>query len=152
MRPLNTRAQARPRADFPHFTSLSTRWMDNDAYGHLNNVVYYSLFDSAVNAYLMARGVLDPAHSPVIGLVVDTGCSYFKPLAFPQVVDAGIRVARLGRTSVRYELGLFATGEPLSAACGHFVHVYVDRDTREPTALPAPLRQALEPLYRPEAP
>ena len=150
MRPVSTRAQARPRADFPYFASLSTRWMDNDVYGHLNNVVYYSLFDSAVNAYLIDQGALDPLHSPVIGLVVDTGCSYFKPLAFPQTVDAGLRVAHLGRSSVRYELGLFAAGESLSAACGHFVHVYVDRHTRQPAELPTRLRQALAPLQQSE--
>ncbi len=120
--------------------------MDNDAYGHVNNVVYYSWFDTAVNAYLIEHGALDVQESAVIGLVVETQCNYFSPLAFPQPVEAGIRVARLGQSSVRYEVGLFAQGEPLSAAHGHFVHVYVDRLSRRPVALPERLKTALEML------
>ena len=140
------RPQPEARSAYRHFTSLSTRWMDNDAYGHVNNVVYYSLFDTAVNRYLIEAGALDIHAGAVIGLVVETHCNYFAPIAFPQMVDAGLRVAQVGSSSVRYEIGLFAAGEPLSAARGHFVHVYVDRETRRPAALPAVLIQALEGL------
>ncbi|TCS99554.1 acyl-CoA thioester hydrolase [Tepidimonas ignava] len=119
--------------------------MDNDVYGHVNNVVYYSWFDTAVNATLIEHGVLDPERSEVIGLVVHTQCHYFAPLAFPQTVQAGVRVAHLGRSSVRYEVGIFADGAERTAAHGHFVHVYVDRTTRRPvTALPAALHTLLE--------
>ena len=141
-----TRAQPEPRSAYRHFASLSTRWMDNDAYGHVNNVVYYSLFDTAVNRYLIEAGALDIHAGAVIGLVVETHCNYFAPIAFPQMVDAGLRVAQVGSSSVRYEIGLFAAGEPLCAARGHFVHVYVDRATRRPAALPAVLTHALEGL------
>ncbi len=110
--------------------------MDNDVYGHVNNVVYYSWFDTAVNAHLIEQGALDIHAGDTIGLVIETQCNYFAPLAFPQTVEAGIRVARIGSSSVRYEVGLFASGEALSAAAGHFVHVYVDRATRRP--VPAP--------------
>jgi acyl-CoA thioester hydrolase len=135
-----------PRDAFRVFRPISTRWADNDAYGHVNNVVYYSWFDTAVNAYLIEQGVLDVERSPTIGLVVETQCQYFAPLAFPQTVEAGLRVARLGSSSVRYEVGLFAQGAPVTAAHGHFVHVYVDRHTRRPTPLPAALRALLSPL------
>ena len=120
--------------------------MDNDAYGHVNNVIYYSWFDTAVNAYLIEHGALDIHHGSVIGLVIETQCNYFSPLAFPQLVDAGIRVRQLGTSSVRYEVGLFASGEPLTAARGHFVHVYVDKQTRRPQPLPLPLKTVLETL------
>lgn len=120
--------------------------MDNDVYGHVNNVVYYSWFDTAVNAYLIEQGVLDIHAGQTIGLVIETQCNYFAPLAFPQEVQAGIRVARLGTSSVRYEVGLFASGEQLCAAAGHFVHVYVDRETRRPVALPDALRAVLAAL------
>ena len=120
--------------------------MDNDAYGHVNNVVYYSWFDTAVNAHLIERGVLDVEHSDTIGLVIETRCNYFDSLAFPQLVEAGLRVATLGSSSVRYEIGLFAQGAPLTAAKGHFVHVYVDRQTRRPVAIPPPLRVVLNEL------
>lgn len=140
------RPQPEARSAYRHFASLSTRWMDNDAYGHVNNVVYYSLFDTAVNRYLIEAGALDIHAGAVIGLVVETHCNYFAPIAFPQMVDAGLRVAQVGSSSVRYEIGLFAAGAPLCAARGHFVHVYVDRDTRRPAALPAVLVQALEGL------
>jgi acyl-CoA thioester hydrolase len=141
-----TRPQPEARSAYRHFTSLSTRWMDNDAYGHVNNVVYYSLFDTAVNRYLVEAGALDIHAGAVIGLVVETHCNYFAPIAFPQMVDAGLRVAHVGGSSVRYEIGLFAAGEPLCAARGHFVHVYVDRATRRPAALPPVLIHALEGL------
>ena len=120
--------------------------MDNDAYGHINNVVYYSYFDTVVNRYLIEAGVLDVARSPVIGLVVETHCNYFASLAFPQTVDAGLRVAHLGASSVRYEIGLFGAGEPLTAACGHFVHVYVGRQTHRPAPLPSALIHTLQGL------
>jgi acyl-CoA thioester hydrolase len=120
--------------------------MDNDVYGHVNNVVYYSWFDTAVNAHLIEQGALDIHAGEAIGLVIETQCNYFAPLAFPQRVDAGIRVVRIGSSSVRYEVGLFASGEALSAAAGHFVHVYVDRATRRPVPVPTPLRRVLESL------
>jgi len=135
-----------PRSAYPVFRTITTRWMDNDVYGHVNNVVYYSWFDTAVNAYLIEQGVLDIHGGQTIGLVIETQCNYFAPLAFPQTIEAGVRVARLGSSSVRYEVGLFAAGEPLCAARGHFVHVYVDRDTRRPVSLPATLRTTLETL------
>lgn len=134
------------RSAYRAFRSISTRWSDNDIYGHVNNVVYYSWFDTAVNAHLMEQGALDIEQGEVIGLVIETQCNYFAPLAFPQNVEAGVRVARIGSSSVRYEVGLFAQGEPLTAAAGHFIHVYVDRNTRRPCALPARLLQVLQSL------
>ncbi len=135
-----------PRDAYKVFRTIGTRWMDNDVYGHVNNVVYYSWFDTAVNAYLIEQGVLDIHQGGTIGLVIETQCNYFAPLAFPQNVHAGIRVARLGSSSVRYEVGLFAEGEPLTAAKGHFIHVYVDKITRRPTPLPLNLKTVLEQL------
>ena len=140
------RPQAEPRAAYRAFRTITTRWMDNDQYGHVNNVVYYSWFDTAVNAHLIEQGVLDTAAGNVIGFVVETQCHYFAPLAFPQNVEAGIRVARIGGSSVRYEVGLFAEGAATTAAKGHFVHVYVDRATQRPVPLPAPLKAVLEQL------
>jgi acyl-CoA thioester hydrolase len=128
------------------FRNIGTRWMDNDAYGHANNVVYYSWFDTAVNAYLIEHGVLDIQHGATIGLVIETQCNYFSPLAFPQSVEAGIRVARLGSSSVRYEVGVFAADAPLTAAKGHFIHVYVDKWSRRPVPLPLKLKSVLEAL------
>lgn len=142
----NERPQPESRSAYKVFRSIGTRWMDNDAYGHVNNVVYYSWFDTAVNAYLIEQGVLDIHQGETIGLVIETQCNYFSPLAFPQTVEAGIRVSRLGGSSVRYEVGLFAAGEALTAARGHFVHVYVDKQTRRPQPLPAPLKTVLETL------
>ena len=143
---MNTaRPQPQPRSAYKAFRAVPTRWMDNDVYGHVNNVVYYSWFDTAVNAHLIEQGALDIHHGQTIGLVIETQCHYFAPLAFPQTIDAGIRVARLGRSSVRYEVGLFAQGEDLSAAHGHFIHVYVDRESRRPVeALPPSLKNVLE--------
>ena len=137
---------AAPRTAYRHFLPITTRWMDNDVYGHVNNVVYYSYFDTVVNEYLIRAGVLDVEHGETIGLVVETQCSYFAPLVFPERVEAGLRVMRLGSTSVRYEVGLFKEGDAQAVAQGHFVHVYVDRATRRPVELPAALRAALEPL------
>jgi acyl-CoA thioester hydrolase len=133
------------RSQYKTFRRIDTRWMDNDVYGHVNNVVYYSWFDTAVNAWLIEQGALDIHHGQTIGLVIETQCNYFAPLAFPQIIDAGIRVARLGSSSVRYEVGLFAQDQALCAAKGHFVHVYVDRQSRRPvTALPDKLKSVLE--------
>jgi len=143
-----TRIAPGRRADYPHFLAIPTRWMDNDVYLHVNNVVYYSYFDTVVNQYLVERGVLDIEKSPVIGLVVETQCHYFSPIAFPDTVHAGLRVAKLGTSSVRYEIGIFRNAEMQAAAQGHFVHVYVDRAGNRPTPLPAELRAALEPLAR----
>jgi acyl-CoA thioester hydrolase len=140
------RPQALPRSAYRAFRAIGTRWSDNDVYGHVNNVVYYSWFDTAVNAHLIEQGALDIHAGPVIGLVIETQCNYFAPLAFPQTVWAGLRVAHLGSSSVRYEVGLFADGEDLAAACGHFVHVYVDRETRRPVPLPDALKTTLETL------
>jgi acyl-CoA thioester hydrolase len=141
-----TRPVAEPRSAYKVFRTIGTRWMDNDAYGHVNNVVYYSWFDTAVNAYLIEQGVLDIHRGTTIGLVIETQCNYFSPLAFPQTVEAGIRVARLGASSVRYEVGLFAQGADITAAKGHFIHVYVDKETRRPIPLPPNLKTVLETL------
>ena len=137
------------RSAYPYFRTIPTRWMDNDAYGHVNNVVYYSFFDTAVNRFLIDRGLLRIDSSAVIGLVVETGCRYHRPLAFPDAVEVGLRVAHLGTSSVRYELGVFREGDDLAAAEGHFVHVYVDRETRAPAPLPDALRDALQEIHRP---
>lgn len=134
-----------PRNHYKAFRTITTRWMDNDVYGHVNNVVHYSWFDTAVNAHLIEHGALDTQAGVSIGLVVETQCNYFSALSFPQVIEAGIRVARRGQSSVRYEVGLFAAGETLTAACGHFVHVYVDRHTRRPvSSLPSTLVDVLK--------
>ena len=135
-----------PRSAYRRFVPLTTRWLDNDAYGHINNVVYYALFDTAVNAVLIEAGALDVAAGPVIGYVVETHCNYFAPLAFPQTVEAGIRVADAGSSSVRYEIALFAQGANTAAAQGHFVHVYVDRATQRPVKLPAALQAVIDSL------
>ncbi len=134
------------RDAFRRFSRIDTRWADNDAYGHVNNVVYYAYFDSVVNRTLIEAGALDVEKSAVIGLVVETHCNYFSPLSFPQAVDAGLRVARIGGSSVRYQIGLFAAGEAFTAAHGHFIHVYVDRSTRRPTPLPERLLTVLQEL------
>ena len=134
------------RADFRHFTTIETRWMDNDAYGHVNNVVYYSFFDTAVNKWLIQQGVLNVTESPSIGLVVETGCRYFSSLTFPDRVTAGVRVAHVGNSSVRYEIALFKNDSDVAAAAGHFVHVYVNRATRESVRIPDNVRLALDQL------
>lgn len=142
------REPAPGRDQYRHFTALETRWMDNDLYGHVNNVTYYSYFDTAVNGYLIANGVLDIHAGPVIGLVVETGCRYFAPVAFPDRLEVGIAVSRIGTSSVHYTVGIFRQGEGQAAAAGHFTHVYVDRVTRRPTDLPPPFRAVLELLLR----
>lgn len=132
-----------PRSAFPHFLALPTRWMDNDSYGHVNNVNDYSFFDTAVNRYLIDEKVLDIHADTTVGLVVETGCSYFSSISFPDTVHAGVRVAKLGNSSVRYEIALYRNDEPLPSAAGHFVHVYVDRGTKRPTPIPTAVRAAL---------
>ncbi|MCG8542910.1 MAG: acyl-CoA thioesterase [Alphaproteobacteria bacterium] len=141
-----TERQFVKRADYRYFRDIPTRWMDNDVYGHVNNVVYYSYFDTAVNGHLMECGVLDYRDAPVMGIVVETKCEFMKELAFPDTVEAGIRVTRLGNSSVTYEIGLFRKGESDAAAHGHFVHVYVDRKNRRPVRIPDDVRAALAPL------
>jgi acyl-CoA thioester hydrolase len=138
--------QPEGRAGYKAFRTIPTRWMDNDAYGHVNNVVYYSWFDTVVNAHLIEQGALDIHRGDTIGLVIETQCNYFASVEFPQVLEGGLRVARIGTSSVRYEVGLFLRDEPLTVAKGHFVHVYVDRANRRPTALPARLREVLAAL------
>lgn len=135
-----------PRSAFPHFLAIQTRWMDNDVYGHVNNVVYYSYFDTAVNQFLIERGVLDIHKGEVVGFVVDSGCSYFSPIAFPDTVHAGIRVSKLGNSSVRYEIALYRNDNALPAATGHFVHVYVERSSNRSVPIPARMRAVLETL------
>lgn len=132
------------RSRYEYIAEIPTRWMDNDVYGHVNNVNYYSFFDTAVNGFLIENGALDIRNGDVIGLVVETHCQYFSPLSFPDLIEAGIGVSKIGNSSVRYEIGLFAEGEEEPAAQGYFVHVYVDRDTRRPTSLPDRLNSLLE--------
>lgn len=134
------------RSAFRLFRPIATRWMDNDAYGHVNNVHYYSYFDSAVNGWLIEQGLLDFKESPVIGLVAETGCIYFESVAFPERLEAGIGVAHLGRSSVRYRIGIFKEGADRAAAQGHFVHVHVDRKTQRPVDIPERTREALRRL------
>jgi len=141
-----SRAEPRPRSAYRAWRTIPTRWADNDAYGHVNNVVHYAWFDTAVNAWLVEAGLLDIANGDPIGLVVETRCAYFAALAFPQQVEVGIAVEQLGQSSVTYRLGIFAEGEGKAAAQGEFTHVYVDRASRKPTALPDAWRTKLEEL------
>ncbi len=134
------------RARYPHFVVVPTRWMDNDVYGHVNNVVYYSYFDTVINRYLISEGGLDISGGAVIGVAAESHCRYHRGVAFPADLDAGLRVGKLGRTSVRYEIGIFAPGEDEASAEGWFVHVFVDRTTRRPAPPPDRLRAALERL------
>jgi len=136
--------QRASRASYVHFQTIPTRWMDNDVYGHVNNVVYYSYFDTVVNQYLIEHGALDIESSTVIGLVVETACQYFEAVTFPDLVHAGLRVTKIGTSSVRYEIGLFRNDDSEASAQGHFIHVYVDKQARRPVALPAMLRKVLE--------
>lgn len=142
-------APAPPRR-FATFRPMQTRWMDNDAYGHMNNVVHYSLFDTAVNGWLIEQGLLDPLTSDSYGLVVETGCKYYAEMQFPDVVHAGLRVARIGGSSVRFEIGLFRNDEDEAAAEGFFVHVYVGRDTHRPVPIEGARRAAFEQLLMAE--
>jgi acyl-CoA thioester hydrolase len=146
---MSNRPERLSRRDFPVFRPIATRWLDNDIYGHVNNAQYYSYFDTAVNGWLVEQGLLAPATSPVVGLVVETGCSYFESVAFPEALDAGIAVTRIGHSSVRYAIAIFRNGGALSAAQGHFVHVYVDRASQRPVPVPGPTREALAALLVP---
>jgi acyl-CoA thioester hydrolase len=132
------------RADYPHFLEIPTRWRDNDVYQHVNNVVYYAFFDTVINEYLMVEGGLDYESGDVVGIAVETMCQFHKSLAFPDKVDAGLRVAKLGNSSVRYEIGLFRSGDPEPAATGYFVHVFVTRPGHKPVSVPDKMRAALE--------
>ncbi|KAF0163041.1 MAG: acyl-CoA thioester hydrolase [Rhodocyclaceae bacterium] len=136
------------RADYPHFLAIPTRWMDNDVYGHVNNVVYYSYFDTVINEHLIREGGLDIHDGTVVGYCVESQCRYLAPLAFPETIDAGLRVAHLGKSSVRYEIALFRQGEEAPAALGSFVHVFVSRKEIKPTTIPPGIRACLERLRR----
>ena len=142
-----TMPRDRPQlSEYPYVVPIATRWMDNDVYGHVNNVTYYSYFDSAANLYLIREGGLDIHAAPVIGVVVESQCHYHAAVAYPDALRAGLRVDRLGARSVTYGLAIFGEGDEAAAAHGHFVHVFVDRATRTPAEIPAPLRAALERL------
>ena len=134
------------RQRYPHLFELATRWADNDVYGHVNNATYYAYFDTAVNRFLIDQGVLDLASSDAFGVVVETGCRYSRSIAFPDLLDIGVRVARIGTSSVRYELAIFRRGDLDPAATGHFVHVYVDRTSRKPIPVPQAVRAVLAKL------
>lgn len=139
----NERQPPALRSAFKHFRVIPTRWMDNDVYGHVNNVVYYSYFDTLINRYLIDPGGLDIHAGEVIGIAVETSCRFHRSFSYPEDIDAGLKVARLGTSSVRYEIGLFGIGENEARADGHFVHVFVDRKTRRPVPMPPRLREAL---------
>ena len=139
------------REDFRHFCPITTRWADNDVYGHVNNVVYYLWFDTVVNEFLIANGTLDIHAGDTIGLVIESHCNYFSPVAFPEPVTAGLGVARLGNSSVRYEVGIFRGDENIASAQGHFVHVYVDRTTRKSVSIPAATRALLNSIQLPSS-
>ncbi|ABP78019.1 thioesterase [Stutzerimonas stutzeri] len=134
------------RRDYKHFQPITTRWHDNDIYGHVNNVVYYGFFDTAVNNYLIQQGGLDIQDGDIVGFVVSSACDYFASIAYPDLIEVGLRVARLGNSSVQYELAIFREGEQEACAAGRFVHVFVDRASNRPTAIPGRLRAALEAL------
>ena len=136
------------RADFPHFLEIQTRWMDNDVYGHVNNVVYYAWFDTVINRWLIDEGGLDIEHGESIGVCVESQCRYLRSVAFPDRIEAGLRVTKLGRTSVRYEIGIFRKGDEALCATGYFVHVFIDRVTRKPVLPPERVRGALSRLVR----
>ena len=139
------------RAFYRHFLAIPTRWMDNDSYGHINNVTYYSYFDTVVNEHLIRMAQFDFRTALVIGVAVETSCRFLRSLTFPETIDAGMRVEKLGRSSVAYEIGLFRQGDDLAAAVGRFVHVWVERATQRPTPIPEAIRLALAPLCKTEA-
>lgn len=143
---MSGRAPPGTRADYGHFLAIPTRWNDNDAYGHVNNAVYYQFFDTLVNRFLIDNGVLDVARSPVIALVAETQCRFYREITYPSIVHAALRVANIGRSSCRYEIGLFADDDEKAAAEGHFVHVCVDRVTSRPVPIPDALKAAVTPL------
>ncbi|HUW38520.1 MAG TPA: thioesterase family protein [Rhodocyclaceae bacterium] len=136
------------RGDYRHFLAIATRWLDNDVYGHVNNVVYYSYFDTVINEYLIRAGGLDIHHGSVVGYAVESACRFHRSFSFPDLIDAGLRVGELGNSSVRYEIALFRQDEDKAAATGHFVHVFVDRQTDKPTAIPPSIRACLERVLR----
>ena len=138
--------QDETRDRYPHFLAIPTRWIDNDIYGHVNNVRYYEFFDTVINRYLIDPGGLDIHDGEVVGITAESRCVYHRPLVYPDVVDAGLRVGRLGNSSVRHEIGLFRQGDAAAAATGHFIHVFVDRATRRPAPIPPRIRAALERL------
>ncbi len=144
-----TSAKLETRDNYKQFYPITTRWMDNDYYGHVNNVTYYSYFDTAANRYLIEAGGLDLDNASVIGVVVNSGCTYKKPVAYPQTLEAGLRVDRLGSSSVEYGLAIFAEGEQDASAFGHFVHVFVNRKTNLPVSIPEEIRTALEEIVAP---
>ena len=141
-----SRPPAETRSAFAHFHRIETRWKDNDVFGHVNNVVYYSYFDTAVNAFLIEHGVLDLQRSTIVGLVAETQCRYYSSIAFPDTVYVGLRLAHLGTSSIRYEVGIFRNDDPIASAQGYFVHVYVDRESNRPVPMPAALVKAAERL------
>ena len=134
------------RAEYGYSHTLTTRWLDNDIYGHVNNALYYAFFDTAINEYLIAEGGLDINGGSAVAFAAESQCQYLHPLAFPGVIEIAMRVGKLGNSSVRYELAIFKHGESLAAAVGYFVHVFVDRETQKPVAMPAQIRAALERL------
>ena len=139
-----TKEKSETRDRYPHFLAIETRWSDNDIYGHVNNVTYYSYFDTVVNRYLIDVGGLDINNDEIVGYAVETKCKFMKPLAFPEPLEAGLRVGKLGRSSTRYEIGIFRKGDNDAAASGHFVHVFVDHTTGKPVEIPGSIRNALE--------
>jgi acyl-CoA thioester hydrolase len=143
-----SRPERSHRSDYRHFTPLTTRWADNDVFGHVNNVMYYNWFDTAITGHLLAKGLMDPLAGEVQTLVVETGCSYFASVAFPDKIDIGIAVTALGTSSMRYAIGIFRENEDLASAQGHLVHVAVSRATGRPVPLPAPMRHGLETILR----
>jgi len=147
--PVMPRPAPELRSRYLRFDTITTRWMDNDAYRHVNNVVYYSFFDTAVTRFMLSTGAFDLESSPSVCLVAETGCTYFAPISFPDTVHCGLRVAHLGSTSVRYEIGVFRDDEPAASAQGFFVHVCCDRTTHRPVAMPPAFREALERLRLP---
>lgn len=142
----NDRPQPLPLSAFPHVIDITTRWMDNDVYGHVNNAVYYSFFDTTVSGFLLASGAVDFKSSTIVGLAVESKCSYFASIAFPDRVRGGLKVGHLGNSSVRYDVGIFRNDEQTASAQGYFIHVYVDRATNKPVPLPEKLKAALQPL------
>ncbi len=143
---MSSRPPRSTRADYKRFTPVATRWEDNDVYGHVNNAVYYSFFDTAVNRLLIEAGILDAQSSEIVGLVVSNRCDYFSSVAFPDALEAGVAVAHIGRSSIHYRLGIFRAGDDAAAAQGEFVHVYVARATQTPVELPAAMRAYFETL------
>jgi len=148
---MSDKAQPKPRSAYAHFTTIATRWNDNDVYGHVNNVVYFEFFDTAINQFLIENGALDLQRPDVVGLAVDNRCTYFSSIRFPDAVQVGIAVTRLGNSSVEYEVGIFKNEDPLCCALGRFVHVYVDRGTGRSTAIPPQVVRVLTTILRPQA-